>query len=409
MKMEIGMIAAAAILGLAASVVILMGVGGREVADTGYNEADSSTVSRSSGTNVKTVEIHRAEDDDRELKDISECTVTMKEKGGARPGIEVRYGDETLMENEDYSVTYEKEPDSAGLHYVNIKMKGKYKGNRLLPYEIKPKAPSVSIGRIRTSDISVQWKAVDKCKSFELEYSLSKDLENAKKVSLKEPEKNEYLLKGLENNKTYYLRMRSVITNSDNKEVFSEWSRTEAAELKKIEVRDGVTYVDGILIVNKTYGLPSDYGSGEDPEAMKAFDEMCSAASGDGIYLYLASGYRSYSLQESIYNEFVDERGTEAADRVSARPGHSEHQTGLAIDINTTASSFNYTPEAAWIAEHCHEYGFTVRYPEDKEDITGYAYESWHVRYVGKDLSEKLAKEDLTLEEYYGLTSAYEN
>ena len=297
MKMEIGMIAAAAILGLAASVVILMGVGGREVADTGYNEADSSTVSRSSGTNVKTVEIHRAEDDDRELKDISECTVTMKEKGGARPGIEVRYGDETLMENEDYSVTYEKEPDSAGLHYVNIKMKGKYKGNRLLPYEIKPKAPSVSIGRIRTSDISVQWKAVDKCKSFELEYSLSKDLEN---------------------NKTYYLRMRSVITNSDNKEVFSEWSRTEAAELKKIEVRDGVTYVDGILIVNKTYGLPSDYGSGEDPEAMKAFDEMCSAASGDGIYLYLASGYRSYSLQESIYNEFVDERGTEAADRRAA-------------------------------------------------------------------------------------------
>ncbi|WP_295156414.1 M15 family metallopeptidase [uncultured Ruminococcus sp.] len=182
----------------------------------------------------------------------------------------------------------------------------------------------------------------------------------------------------------------------------------ETANGYKIENINGVTYIDGVLIVNKTYGLPQNYGTGLDPTAQQAFYEMQSAAANDGIWLSIVSGYRSYWYQDQLYWNYVYTRGGQAeVDRFSARAGHSEHQTGLAMDLNNASRWFAGTPEAQWIEEHCADYGFIIRYPDGKEDITGFMYEPWHVRYVGKELARTLTDQGLTLEEYFGIDSVY--
>lgn len=174
-----------------------------------------------------------------------------------------------------------------------------------------------------------------------------------------------------------------------------------------IEVKNGVTYVNGILIANKTYSLPENYGSGLTDETLNAFYKMQAGAWQDGISLWICSGFRSYWDQYYLYNNYVARDGKTEADTYSARPGHSEHQTGLAMDLNNASRSFYGTREAAWIAAHCAEYGFIIRYPQGKENITGFIYEPWHVRYVGKDLARKITDSGLCLEEYLGIDSYY--
>lgn len=181
------------------------------------------------------------------------------------------------------------------------------------------------------------------------------------------------------------------------------------AEGHEVQVIDGITYVDGIMIVNKTYSVPESYAPGLDSTAENAFYEMAEAAYADGIVLFICSGYRSYSEQYELYNSYAAERGTEAADEVSSRPGHSEHQTGLCMDVNTTEFSFEGTPEALWLDEHCAEYGFIIRFPKGKEDITGYAYEPWHIRYVGEKAAKEIKEQGICLEEYLDVTSDYAN
>lgn len=175
-----------------------------------------------------------------------------------------------------------------------------------------------------------------------------------------------------------------------------------------VEVIDGVTYMDGVLIVNKTYPLPENYGKGLDKTAENAFNKMADDAAKDNISLRIVSGFRSYDVQASLYESYCYERGREAADTFSARPGHSEHQSGLAMDINSVYDSFAFTDEAKWMEKNCHKYGFIIRYPKDKEAITGYKYESWHIRYIGKELAKKLYNRGITLEEYFDITSEYE-
>ncbi|MBR3991144.1 MAG: M15 family metallopeptidase, partial [Clostridia bacterium] len=123
---------------------------------------------------------------------------------------------------------------------------------------------------------------------------------------------------------------------------------------------------------------------------------------------YSVSDYRSYALQSWLYQTYVDRDGKELADTYSARPGHSEHQTGRAIDLNATLLSFADTPEGQWLAAHCWEYGFIIRYPAGKESVTGFMYEPWHVRYVGTWLSIPLRDSGQCLEEYFGITSVYD-
>ena len=176
-------------------------------------------------------------------------------------------------------------------------------------------------------------------------------------------------------------------------------------------VVDGATYIDGVLIVNKSYPITQEYPLRcFAPEAEAAYQQMKQAAAAEGLRLIERTSYRSFMQQTIIYNNYVKEHGQEAADRFSARPGYSEHHTGLAIDLNSLETAFGETPEGIWLANHCAEYGFILRYPKDSEEITGYIYEPWHVRYVGVELAQKLYLGDgdfLTLEEYFGITSAY--
>ena len=137
--------------------------------------------------------------------------------------------------------------------------------------------------------------------------------------------------------------------------------------------------------------------------AMDAYIRMYEAALAEGLDFYITSAYRSYDKQVSLYNNYVRNDGVAAADRYSARPGFSDHQTGLTVDILTSSSNFatfENTAEAKWLAENAARFGFILRYPDGKEEITGYTYEAWHFRYVG-DIAEAVKASGLTYDEYY--------
>lgn len=181
----------------------------------------------------------------------------------------------------------------------------------------------------------------------------------------------------------------------------------------------GITYIDDVIVVNKTYSLPSNFAPNNlvtingyikvVDYVKNSFNELKSDASSIGLNIYASSGYRSYSDQKYIYNNYVKMDGQEKADTYSARAGYSEHQTGLAIDVNTIDMTFDNTEESIWLKENCYRYGFIIRYPKNKDSITGYMYEPWHIRYVGKELAKKLYDDGqwITLEEYYGIESKY--
>ena len=172
------------------------------------------------------------------------------------------------------------------------------------------------------------------------------------------------------------------------------------------EVVNGATYVDGILIVNKKHPIPSDFASGEDPEAGQKIRELIADMQSNGYNIASNySGYRSHAYQTNLYNNYVQQSGKEAADTYSARPGYSEHETGLCFDlIDGNGALVESAPEAKWIKENAHKYGFILRYPEGKEDITGYMHEPWHLRYVGKSVAKKIYENNLTLEEYLNVS-----
>ena len=139
-------------------------------------------------------------------------------------------------------------------------------------------------------------------------------------------------------------------------------------------------------------------------EAKEAFEKMATKALEEGYNIRVISAYRSYEYQATLYNNYVEEDGVELADTYSARPGFSEHQTGLVVDVDnieTNFENFEETDEFTWMNEHAHEYGFILRYPKDKEHITGYSYEAWHYRYVGKKIANFIVNNDITFDEYY--------
>jgi D-alanyl-D-alanine carboxypeptidase len=143
--------------------------------------------------------------------------------------------------------------------------------------------------------------------------------------------------------------------------------------------------------------------------AVQPLERLFSAAARAGVPLAGVSGYRSEATQRSLFEGYVAEMGPAAAARVSARPGRSEHQTGLAIDVTgadgacPASSCFAGTPEARWLAAHAPGYGFVIRYPAGGEASTGYSYEPWHLRYLGRPLAEEVAASHLTYEEFLAM------
>ena len=160
---------------------------------------------------------------------------------------------------------------------------------------------------------------------------------------------------------------------------------------------------DEILVINKHYPLSKDYNPGENPTAKAAFLKLIAQMQKEGYAVSdNYSGFRSYATQAKLYQSYVNREGQAAADRYSARPGYSEHQTGLAFDvIGTNGHLVEDESAAQWLLDHAADYGFVVRYLKGKESVTGYMHEEWHLRYVGKEAKE-IAASGLTLEEYYG-------
>jgi len=139
-------------------------------------------------------------------------------------------------------------------------------------------------------------------------------------------------------------------------------------------------------------------------EAKVAFEKLSEEARLRNYMIIATSTYRSYEYQEELYNHYVEIKGLEYADLCSARPGHSEHQTGLAVDVmgsNYDYDRFEESIEFTWMRDNAHKFGFILRYPKGKELITGFKYEPWHYRYVGVEIATYLYQNNLTLEEYY--------
>ena len=186
-------------------------------------------------------------------------------------------------------------------------------------------------------------------------------------------------------------------------------SKSQEASQKKAEVVNKGDYYsvqgkyDEIVIANKHYPLSKDYNPGENPTAKAELLKLIAAMQQAGFPISdHYSGFRSYETQTQLYQDYVNKDGKAEADRYSARPGYSEHQTGLAFDlIGTDGDLVTEEKAAQWLLDHAADYGFVVRYLKGKEKETGYMAEEWHLRYVGKEAKE-IAASGLSLEEYYG-------
>ncbi|KRE48522.1 M15 family metallopeptidase [Paenibacillus sp. Soil522] len=214
----------------------------------------------------------------------------------------------------------------------------------------------------------------------------------------------------------------------DNSQTAKPDEETGAGQAAQTE--DGIAVIaqpaDIAVLLNKQNKLPEDYNPTDlvypdvrfifsekvekrkmRQEAAAAVEQMFKAAEDDGILLAGVSAYRSHSTQKALFDRYTKRDGLVKAKTYSAVPGTSEHETGLAIDVSgsegkcAAADCFADTKEALWLEEHAHEYGFIIRYLKGKEEITGYQYEPWHLRYVGKDLAAELAESGETLEEYF--------
>ena len=198
-------------------------------------------------------------------------------------------------------------------------------------------------------------------------------------------------------------------TEQSTKVEGSDGSKSPSSSEKKAEVVNKGSYYsiqgkyDEIIVANKHYPLSKDYNPGENPIAKAELVKLIAAMQAAGFPISdHYSGFRSYETQSSLYQDYVNKDGKEAADRYSARPGYSEHQTGLAFDvIGTNGDLVTEEKAAQWLLDHAADYGFVVRYLKGKEKETGYMAEEWHLRYVGKEAKE-IAASGLSLEEYFG-------
>ncbi|MDR1033297.1 MAG: M15 family metallopeptidase [Bifidobacteriaceae bacterium] len=176
------------------------------------------------------------------------------------------------------------------------------------------------------------------------------------------------------------------------------------------ETATQVFETDGVIVVNKKHPVPESYAPYENPEAVEHLKELIAEAQNSGIDLdYSWSGFRSYDTQAGLFNSYAASSGVEAAETFSARPGYSEHQTGLAFDLKASSGALyriddaSYDYNTDWVAQHAADFGFIIRYREEWQDTTGYIGEPWHLRYLGADLANKVYEANEPLETYLGV------
>ena len=254
--------------------------------------------------------------------------------------------------------------------------------------------------------------------------SKNKDIDNVKDKEttekVKEKEDNEfsklsyYKKENLDRYKAYKtnnpnLSIEDIVTRVNlnlDKEIYTDTRpstnlNTNYLLVNKFNYLDSNYIPENLELLNNSYAKSGIYLV---KEAKDNIERLIDKAKNDGMNIRVISAYRSYSYQENLYNNYVKNDGVENADTYSARPGYSEHQTGLVVDVTRAFDDFNNfenTNEYNWMLENAHNYGFILRYPKDKEDITTYSFEAWHYRYVGVELAQKIKASNLTFDEYY--------
>jgi D-alanyl-D-alanine carboxypeptidase len=258
-----------------------------------------------------------------------------------------------------------------------------------------------------------QIEVILKLDSSEIKDVLSRDYDKTIVSFIKQ---KYFLYKNLDRYLAYYKKNKddklSHVVSIVNVKADYEWYDEDIVEATDTSQGD-------LILVNKFHYLTDDfvpdnivdiskthcYGDNETTEEVyKAFKNMWTAAKEEDLSLIITSSYRDYEFQERLWNSYANSNSESWADSISARAGYSEHQTGLSLDIvtyNSQLNDFEETDEFKWLQENAYKYGFILRYPKDKTDITGYDYESWHYRYVGKEVAKKIHDEDITYDEYY--------
>ncbi|HLR54278.1 MAG TPA: D-alanyl-D-alanine carboxypeptidase family protein [Pseudogracilibacillus sp.] len=235
-------------------------------------------------------------------------------------------------------------------------------------------------------------------------------------------QEDELTITGMYDDKTETF-IQTVLDDEETIEPGKELDEPEQPDAYPDEVENPY---DVLAIANKEHALPEDY----EPEdlvtpdipfpfdedlpkkhlrqvAADAIEDLVEAGEEDGVSIWGQSGFRSYDRQVELFESYAEEHGEDEANTYSARPGESEHQTGLVMDVTSEDIDFDInedfadTEEGKWLKDHAHEFGFIIRYPEEKEDITQYQYEPWHIRYVGKQAAETIYENEATLEEYF--------
>ncbi|WP_240332475.1 M15 family metallopeptidase [Granulicatella sp. zg-ZJ] len=211
----------------------------------------------------------------------------------------------------------------------------------------------------------------------------------------------------------WFLWQKPSVKMEQSSQSMSETTKVSSTNVSNttttVAQEQGVTIVNGILVVNKKHPLPSTYNKGEDPQAKAALERLKADMKAQGFSISdQYSGFRSYEYQQEVYGNYVKRDGVEMADTYSARPGHSEHQSGLAFDIlNGSGQLLGDSPDdtqaVEWLATHAHEYGFIIRFQKGKEAFTGYQAEPWHIRYVGEQAGE-IYESGKSLEEYLNVS-----
>ena len=198
----------------------------------------------------------------------------------------------------------------------------------------------------------------------------------------------------------------AIVNTNGNYDHYTNTKKTDLSKGNLILVNK-YNYLGKNYEPENLYNVKNWYAFGDNKiveEVYDAFIEMYNEAKKEDLSIIITSGFRTYDLQKELYEEYQDYYGEKEADRIAARPGFSEHQTGLCIDVmnyTSTMEDFESTDEFRWMQENAYKYGFILRYPKDKEYITGYDYESWHYRYVGKDVAKQIHDLGITFDEYY--------
>ena len=353
----------------------------------------------------------------RKTKSTSSCKIKIKEyekskrkgyvtyKLNGKDNIKLRFGDDYKEEYVSFSINNKENNNiiiksnlntkKVGDYIVLYKLDNKYYLFRKVSVidDVKPE-----INLLGKEEMIIDYGSNYKEPYFTATDNYDGDIKNKIKVKGKVNTKRSGTYK-----LTYKVSDSSGNTCKKTRTVIVKDKTQSTIKSPEIKVLNGITYVEGILLVNKTYHLPKNYDPKVNEEALKNLKKMQADAKALGLNIPLVSGYRSYETQEKLHNKYVKKDGKEVANTYSAKPGESEHQTGLALDIGSVDRSFANTIEAKWLAENAYLYGFIIRYPKDKTNVTGYIYEPWHVRYLGEKKAKDVYLSGLTLEEYLGV------